>query len=176
MSLSYSINSKPLAITGLNKPIELFMKRPSVLPTMEDFHLKSNSSWNFHKLEVTSADDSIYIEVFLNKCDHELQVFVRKDLRPTFEDFDWTNKTLPRKSNNSNNTCAESMTTLFLSNKNLSKGVYFVGVTVNGSDLLPNASVEYKMRTLISKCLFWNVEEEKWKGDGCWVSKLPKYL
>jgi hypothetical protein len=141
---------------------------------METFSLKSKSSWNFHKLEVSSKDDSLSIEVFPKKCSHNLRLFVRKDVQPTFEKFEWNKTIRPSNStHNSSGACSytDNKAALFISNKVLTEGVYFVGVTMNDTELSSNLSMEYFMRVYVSKCLFWNMEVEKWKGDGCWVSK-----
>lgn len=74
----------------------------------------------------------------------------------------------------------DSNVTLFLSQKRLYMGTYFVSIYFSppsplngqhdpaeckGNDL----SITYTLRTFKSKCLYWNEEFQKWKSDGCEV-------
>ncbi|KAK3752814.1 hypothetical protein QZH41_016346, partial [Actinostola sp. cb2023] len=170
LSLSYSVNGKALDINGLSKPIQFIMKRNQALPEPQTFELRiTESAMNYHKIVVPTNDDSLSIEVFPLNCSYMLNVTVRRGSRPTFEEYSWIKTIQSGNGTQNSSQClySEDDTVLFLSNKNLSSGVYFVGITTNGTDPTPNATLQYSMRIYASKCLYWSEKAEKWTGDGC---------
>lgn len=74
----------------------------------------------------------------------------------------------------------DSNVTLFLSQKILYMGTYFVSIYFSAPSSLDgqhdpaeckgnDLSITYALRTFKSKCLYWNEEFQKWKSDGCEV-------
>lgn len=125
---------------------------------------------NYHRLYVPTSDDSFSVDVTPLDCSSRLTVTVKRKFKPTHTQYDWMKEIQPRNSTLNATQCfAAEENVLFLSNRNLSSGVYYVGV--NGSAALPvdNSTVRYSIRVYASKCLYWNEREEKWKGDGCMV-------
>lgn len=74
----------------------------------------------------------------------------------------------------------ESKVTVFLSQRRLYVGTYYIGIMFSpipseegeehsteckGND----TNIIYTLRTLKSRCLYWNEEFQKWKSDGCEV-------
>lgn len=74
----------------------------------------------------------------------------------------------------------ESNVTVFLSQRRLYVGTYYIGIKFSplssedgeehsteckGND----TNIIYTLRTLKSRCLYWNEEFQKWKSDGCEV-------
>jgi len=74
----------------------------------------------------------------------------------------------------------QSNLTVFLSQRRLYVGTYYIGIKFSASPLENeqkhstectgnDSSVSYTLRTLKSRCLYWNEEFQKWKTDGCEV-------
>lgn len=74
----------------------------------------------------------------------------------------------------------QSNLTVFLSQRGLYVGTYYIGIKFSAVSLeneqkhTPectgnDSSISYTLRTLKSRCLYWNEEFQKWKTDGCEV-------
>lgn len=74
----------------------------------------------------------------------------------------------------------QSNLTVFLSQRRLHVGTYYIGIKFSAVSLENerkhltectgnNSSISYTLRTLKSRCLYWNEEFQKWKADGCEV-------
>ena len=69
--------------------------------------------------------------------------------------------------------------TVFLSQRKLYVGTYYIGIkfspmsSEDGQDSSEckgnDTNILYTLRTLKSRCLYWNEEFQKWKSDGCEV-------
>lgn len=78
------------------------------------------------------------------------------------------------------NKIQESFLTVFLSQRRLYVGTYYIGIKfspLSSEDEQKHSSeckgndtnILYTLRTLKSRCLYWNEEFQKWKSDGCEV-------
>ena len=72
----------------------------------------------------------------------------------------------------------QSKLTVFLSQRRLYVGTYYIGIKFSAVTLENeqttectenDSSISYTLRTLKSRCLYWNEEFQKWKTDGCEV-------
>ena len=74
----------------------------------------------------------------------------------------------------------QSNLTVFLSQRRLHVGTYYIGIKFSAVSLENerkhstecagnNSSISYTLRTLKSRCLYWNEEFQKWEADGCEV-------
>ena len=72
----------------------------------------------------------------------------------------------------------QSNLTVFLSQRRLYVGTYYIGIKFSAMTLENeqttectgnDSSISYTLRTLKSRCLYWNEELQKWKADGCEV-------
>ena len=101
------------------------------------------------------------------------------------------NETIGQENNHTKETNATSATlksmkiyqsnlTVFLSQRRLYAGMYYIGIRFSAVSLEKeqkhstectsnDLSISYTLRTLKSRCLYWNEEFQKWKTDGCEV-------
>ena len=72
----------------------------------------------------------------------------------------------------------QSKLTVFLSQRRLYVGTYYIGIKFSAVTLeneqttectRNDSNISYTLRTLKSRCLYWNEEFQKWKTDGCEV-------
>ena len=74
----------------------------------------------------------------------------------------------------------QSNLTVFLSQRRLYVGTYYIGIKFSAVSLENeqkhssectghDLSISYTLRTLKSRCLYWNEEFQRWKTDGCEV-------
>ena len=66
---------------------------------------------------------------------------------------------------------------LFMSDKQLRKGLYFIGIKYagdleTGNNTEADFNVTYTLRVYKSKCMYWNETKQKWKSNGCEVCEL----
>ena len=133
-----------------------------------------------HSINVQNNETAIHVEIKPVNCTgRRLKVFLRKDIRPTQEMFDF-NWTLPIShwQEEGNESVFVQSNAFFLSNVHLNHttaGKYYLGVLADAHD---NTSVEcplvnYTLVTFTSSCLYWDEAVDKWKGDGCEVCNGP---
>lgn len=144
------------------------MERSQPLPNTESFTITGPDIVNYHRLYVPSSEDSFSIDVTPLNCSNRLTVMVKQKVKPSSTQFDWI-KTIHSQARNATRCFDREENVLFLSNRNLSSGVYYVGINGSGSSEVDNGTIGYSIRVYASKCLYWNEKEEKWKGDGCMV-------
>lgn len=72
----------------------------------------------------------------------------------------------------------QSNLTVFLSQRRLYAGTYYISIKFSAMTLENeqttectgnDSSISYTLRTLKSRCLYWNEDFQKWKTDGCEV-------
>lgn len=148
------------------------MERKQPLPDPQIFVL-TISRVNYHRLVVATRDDSFSIEVSPLNCSYSLNITVSRTVKPTSSEYDRVKHINSSRSTDNSSRCLykEGDNVLFLSNGNLSSGVYYIGISTDVPGSPPNATLKYSMRVYASKCLYWSEKDERWKGDGCMVSE-----
>lgn len=188
VSLSYQdkSNERPITVSYLNKLIEYFLPVRVNLPESQVFNLsvRKEVTWMYHKLVITSKDESVSIEVTPFNCSHKLQIFVRENVKPTKEKYSWRKQIWQSSSAGCTGTnytgCYQEYGayTLFLSNMELRETTYIIGVLYEGGkgeiEMNSNDTIlmKYSIRVYKAKCLYWNHQQEAWMGDGCIVSAV----
>lgn len=129
-----------------------------------------------HSIKVDKNETAIHGEILPVNCTgRKLKVYLRKNRRPTVDNFDY-NWTLPVSvlQEGENGSVLAQSGKLFLSNVQLNRttaGTYYLGVLADAHD---NKSTEcplvnYTLLSFTSSCRYWNKDLEKWTGDGCEV-------
>ena len=82
------------------------------------------------------------------------------------------------KSSNCTSDSLDYSASLFMSDKEIHKGLYFIGIKYAGENEVTNrneseaegVNITYTLRVYKSKCMYWNETKQKWKSNGCEVS------
>ena len=194
VSLGFSNGGKTLKVSGLEKPVEFFVPRKDPLPNPGTFNINlTKLEWNFHRLVIDSEETSVTIEVQPLNCTHRFELYIKHKTKPKVDDFD-LRKTIGAELGqviddgvplSKDSICFKNYRdySVFLSNRELPLGTYQIGVRYDSASLQElneyekrscnnSVLVSYLLRIYKSKCLYWNEEEDRWKGDGCYVSLL----
>lgn len=178
-----------LNVSGSDEPIEITMPREGEMdpPTLVSFS-PDTQKYVYHKVEIEKNNTAFTAHIIPhgNYTDAPFNgtvmygVYVRRKLKPTSVKNDWS-FIFPKESNVTQDACSpaqpEANYTLFISDKYLSKGVYWIGVSYlkppgMPDEALVNTTLNYTLRIFTSQCKYWNEEKNKWMTDGCNVSIL----
>ena len=175
-----------LNVNGTDEPMEITMPRegepdpPSTVSFSPD-----TQKYVYHKVELLKNNTAFTAHIIPHNFTEApfngsvmLGVYVRRKLKPTKQKNDWS-FIFPKESNETFDACnpapPEANYTVFISDKYLSKGVYWIGVSYlpppgMPEDALVNSTLNYTLRIFTSQCKYWNEGKNKWMTDGCHVS------
>ena len=172
-SLDYSTDDQPLDVSSLRTPVQFFISVVTSLPRPNVFNLTVGER-NFHQLSIVSEDESAIIELFPGNCSDKLDVLVQRDELSGATSYQWIKEIRSSRSGSFSTCFSDSYEyTLAMSNVRLKIGNYSIGVRVAGAVRdKDDTSIEYAIRILKIKCLYFDEAEERWRGDGCSVGAI----
>ena len=183
-SVSLSSGGNKIDVSGTDEPIEITMPREpsSEPPAWISF---TPDRYVYHKVSIAKNNTALSALIIPQNYSNSpfngsiaLAVYVRRKFKPTKERHGWK-FFLPKQSNESLDKCSkpseETNYTIFISDKELYKGVYYIGVSLlmspglHENDLI-NVTVNYTLKIYMSQCKYWSDAKNRWLTDGCHVS------
>lgn len=178
-----------IPVKNLSEPISIFAATGQT-PTVPALVTTSHKAMVYHKLTTEKNDTSLHFEVTPQDPYAHFLVYLKRGARPKQDDYDFS-LALPDESP-VNVSFPKDRYMFFISNadtNHTTAGEWYLGVYYNGTITpqykmdsgkiivyIPN-KVNYALRMYSSGCLFWDVESDKWSGDGCVVSnKLNAFI
>ena len=163
-----------ISVLDLDDPIDIRLPRdPKPVPSRR-LYVATAKKMIFHKFEVKHNDSSISIDLNLvGNCSERanFSLFLQKDRKPSVIEHMF-NITVPDPEVNDQYNGSKSPNTFFLSNVDLKRdaaGTFYVGVMYNRPGLDCPDVMNYTVNFFTSGCLYFDVERNIWKGDGCTV-------
>ncbi|XP_022800006.1 polycystin-1-like [Stylophora pistillata] len=174
----------PLNVTRLQDPIAITIPRDDIgdSPEPGNFTLEEKKI-KTHKLNI---DDPTYamnavIQPGAVNCSHDIEIFLRKNRKPTTElfDFNWT-MSVPPKEAEKRDSFAFSVSNYQLNKSASDSGEYYLGLYAtlheeSTKDEKCRTELNYTLFTFVSSCNFWDEREELWKASGCEVGPKTTY-
>lgn len=187
-SVSLGGGGGAMNVSEADEPIEITMPREgdNDPPTLIEFP-PLTQKYVYHKVEIKKNNTAFTAHIIPQNYSEApfngsvmLGIYVRRNFRPTKDNADWS-MIFPKELNETYDQCnpppPEANYTLFISDKYLTEGVYWIGVSYlpppgMPDDALVNVTLNYTLRIFTSQCKYWNEDKNKWMTDGCHVSDI----
>lgn len=181
-----------VSLVGSSRQFVVYIKRGKA-PTMTEFDWRVVSPNITDDMRTDPNQDQKYPNsteksLRANATNHDPKAF---NTSSSSNSTETVNETISQEKNHTKETNMTSATlksikiqqanlTVFLSQRKLYVGTYYIGIKFSTTSLgneqeQPtkctgnDSSISYTLRTLKSRCLYWNEEFQKWKTDGCEV-------